>query len=112
MKKTTLINKLDIQRSHMSFILPIGHNKRKKKDLAQTLKQNGYSYFQINENQVKWIFTERELSSVEKNLSNTFFLMWKTKFFQNQEEKMDFIDISKLAWTNLLLKLETLNFLL
>ena len=49
MKKTALINKLDIQRSHMSFILPIGYNERKKNDLAQTLKQNGYRYFQLND---------------------------------------------------------------
>lgn len=50
MEKTALMNKLDIQRSHMSFILPIGYNDRKKKDFARTLNKNGYTYFQIDEN--------------------------------------------------------------
>lgn len=50
MQKTVLINKLDIQRSHMSFILPIGYNDRKKNDFSQTLKKSGYSYFQMDEN--------------------------------------------------------------
>ena len=50
MPNTVLINKLEIQRSHMSFILPIGYNGRRKNEFGQTLKKNGYSYFRMDEN--------------------------------------------------------------
>lgn len=39
MQKTGLINKLTIQRSYITFILPIGYNDGKKKDFAKTLKK-------------------------------------------------------------------------
>jgi hypothetical protein len=50
MQESILINKLDILRSHMSFILPIGYNGRKKNDFGQTLKTNGFTYFQVDKN--------------------------------------------------------------
>ncbi len=45
--KTALINKLGIQRSHMSFILPIGYNDRKKNDFSQTLKKMNIPIFKL-----------------------------------------------------------------
>ena len=48
MQKTVSISKLDIHRSHMSFILPLGYNDRKRKDFIQTLIENGYTLFQID----------------------------------------------------------------
>ena len=49
MQEKVLIHELDIQRSHLTFILPVGYNEKKKYDFAQTLKENGYIYFQIDE---------------------------------------------------------------
>lgn len=49
MQNAVTLNKLDIQRSHMSFILPIGYNGKKKNDFGQILNKNGYTYFRMDE---------------------------------------------------------------
>ena len=97
MKKTALINKLDIQRSHISFILPIGYNEKKKNDLAKTLKQNGYRYFQIDDNLSEMDIYGEGIDVSGKELEQYFLPYVENKIFPNQEKKMDFIDISKLA---------------
>ncbi|NYF24075.1 hypothetical protein [Sporosarcina sp. JAI121] len=49
MNKSVSVTQLDILRSHMSFTLPLGYDNRRTDELMQTLKKNGYTYFQLGE---------------------------------------------------------------
>lgn len=38
---------LTINESHLSFILPLGYNNKRKSEFAKSLKRNGFSFFQL-----------------------------------------------------------------
>ena len=41
---------LTINESHLSFILPLGYNSKRKSEFAKVLKRNGFSFFQLKHN--------------------------------------------------------------
>lgn len=90
MQKTDLINQLDIQRSHISFILPIGYNNRKKKDFTQTLKKHGYTYFQIDEDSREKDIYGEEIVVDGKELEQYFLPYIENKIFPTSLKERGF----------------------
>ncbi|MEK3887232.1 hypothetical protein [Bacillus sp. FSL K6-3431] len=81
MRKPILINNLDIYRSHMSFILPLGYDNRKKIELVEMLKKNGYSFFQIDGTSREMDIYGEEIAVDGKELEQYFLPYVENKLF-------------------------------
>ncbi|MCG7334217.1 hypothetical protein MHZ95_02860 [Sporosarcina sp. ACRSM] len=49
MQEITAIDKLDIMQSSMSFVLPFGYDRKRKNDIIETLLENDFTYFKIDQ---------------------------------------------------------------
>ncbi len=81
MQKIDLITKLDINSSHISFVLPISYKDNKKKNLIQALEANGYTYFQLADNsKEKDLYGER-IGVSKRDLEQYFLPYIEDKIF-------------------------------
>jgi len=81
MKTTVSITKLDILRSHMSFILPLGYDSRKKDELSIALNKNGFSYFQLDETEKNMNYYGEGITVESKELEQYFLPYVEHKIF-------------------------------
>lgn len=109
MQKNVLINKLGIQRSHMSFILPVGYNERKKNAFSQTLVKNGYTYFQIDDYLSEMDIYGEEIRVDGKELEQNFLPYVGNKIFPNSLEKHGFHRYTKPFTKEFNFKLKGIN---
>ncbi|MCM3110426.1 hypothetical protein [Lederbergia lenta] len=112
MRKTNLVNNLDIYRSHMSFILPLGYDISKKNELVEILNKNSYSFFQIDDSSRNMDIYGEKITVEGKELEQYFLPYIEGKLFPSTLKENGFHRYTKpiLKSFNLKLRDKSMSF--
>lgn len=85
------MKKLNMSRSHMTFLLPFGFDQTKRRETIDSLKTNGYTYFRIDDSEMQERDTYGyDIEVVGNELEQYFYPYIEHKLFPGSPEKKGF----------------------
>ena len=91
MPRQKSLDKLNIIRSHMRFLLPFGFDQKRKRETIDSLESNGYNYFKIDEATINEdTIYGHGIEVVGKELEQYFYPYIEHKLFPSSQEEKGF----------------------
>ena len=86
---------LAIERAYMTFLFPFAYQMKNRSQLSNVLKNEGYSFFSLNNTSLENAFYGHSISVTHEELAQFFYPFLEDKLFPEKLKSQDFLRFSK-----------------
>jgi len=85
---------LAIERAYMTFLFPFAYQMKNRSQLSNVLKNEGYSFFTLNNTSLENTFYGHSISVTHEELAQFFYPFLEDKLFPEKMVNQDFLLLS------------------